>query len=94
MSDPIRHLIEQLIATARQQGMTQGELADKAGLTPVGLSNAKQRGDILASNLAELAAQLDLELTLIPHRRQEQAAKAIKSGVFFDTSNHRTNHKE
>ena len=34
----------------------------------------------------ELAAQLDLELALVPRRSREKAAEAIKAGAFFRTA--------
>ena len=63
----------------------QAQLAEKAGLTPVGLSKAKHRGDICASMLEKLAQQLDLELVLAPRRSKQKATEAIKSGSFFHT---------
>lgn len=86
MSEPIKLLINQLVATARARGLSQARLAELAGLTAVGLSKAKHRGDIRASTLAALAAQLDLELALVPRRSREKAAEAIKAGAFFRTS--------
>jgi transcriptional regulator with XRE-family HTH domain len=83
MSESIKKLIGQLLGTAHARGMSQGQLAEAAGLTPVGLSKAKGRGDLRASTLAALAQQLDLELALIP-RRKEGAAAAIKAGTFFN----------
>lgn len=86
MSDNIKDLISQLLVTARQRGLTQGELAERAGLTAVGLSKAKLRGDLRASTLAALAAQLDLQLALIPRHSPEKAVEAIRSGTFFQVS--------
>ncbi len=86
MSGHIKALINQLVKTARSRGLTQAQLAKMAGLTAVGLSKAKSRGDIRASTLEQLAVQLDLELALIPSRSREKAAEAIKSGVFFQTT--------
>jgi transcriptional regulator with XRE-family HTH domain len=86
MSEQIKVLINQLVSAARARGLSQARLAELAGLTPVGLSKAKHRGDIRASTLAELAAQLDLELALVPRRSREKAAAAIKTGTFFRTS--------
>ena len=82
MPEPIQALLEQLLTAARTRGMSQAQLAEAAGLTPVGVSKAKGRGDLRASSLAALAQQLDLELALIP-RRKEGAAAAIKAGTFF-----------
>jgi transcriptional regulator with XRE-family HTH domain len=86
MSEQIKDLINQLVSAAKARGLSQARLAELAGLTPVGLSKAKRRGDIRASTLAELAAQLDLELALVPRRSREKAAAAIKTGGFFRTS--------
>jgi transcriptional regulator with XRE-family HTH domain len=86
MSRHIKALISQLVSAARQRGLTQAQLAEMAGMTAVGLSKAKTRGDIRASSLEALAAQLDLELVLMPRRSSEKAAEAIKSGTFFRAS--------
>jgi len=83
MSKQIQSLIQQLIEAAKAEGISQAQLAERAGLTAVGLSKAKTRGDLRASTLAELASQLDLELTLVPRRTPTQAAEAIKAGTFF-----------
>ena len=86
MSESIKDLISQVIVVARQRGMTQAELAQRAGMTAVGLSKAKHRGDIRASTLAALAAQLDLQLVLAPRHSSEKAVEAIRSGTFFQVS--------
>jgi len=83
MSKQIQSLIQQLIDTAKAQGLSQAQLAERAGLSAVGLSKAKTRGDIRASTLAALADQLDLELRLAPRQTPQQAAEAIKTGTFF-----------
>ena len=79
----IKVIINQLISTAKARGISQAQLAQMTGLTAVGLSKAKSRGDIRASTLEDLASQLDLELVLVPRRSKEKAAEAIKSGSFF-----------
>lgn len=83
MSEHIKALIDQLIRIAKTRDLSQAQLAETAGITAVGLSKAKQRGDIRASTLQALATQLDLELALVPRRAKQQAAAAIKSGNFF-----------
>lgn len=85
MSRQIQTLLQQLIDTAKAQGLSQAQLAERAGLSAVGLSKAKHRGDLRASTLVELANQLDLELSLIPRQTSAQAAEAIKAGTFFTT---------
>ena len=86
MSGHIKALINQLVSTAKARGLSQAKLAEMAGLTAVGLSKAKRRGDLRASTLEDLAAQLDLELVFMPRRSREKAAEAIKSGAFFRTA--------
>jgi transcriptional regulator with XRE-family HTH domain len=86
MSEQIKSLINQLITAAKARGLSQAQLAELAGLTAVGLSKAKTRGDIRASTLENLAAQFDLELALVSRRSKEKAAGAIKTGTFFRTA--------
>ena len=83
MSEPIKHLLNHLVEMARARGMSQAELARRAGMTAVGLSKAKARGDIRASSLARLADALGMELALRPRRSREQAVAAIRAGRFF-----------
>ena len=83
MHTEITPLLDQIIEAARARGMTQAELAEKAGISAVGLSKARHRGDLRASTLARLAAALDLELTLTPAKRRQRAAEAIRAGNFF-----------
>lgn len=85
MTDSVKHLITDIIVAARRRGLTQRELAERAGLTAVGLSKAKHRGDIRASTLALLAREVDLQLALVPAHTREKAAEAIRSGTFFRT---------
>jgi len=86
MSGHIKALINQLVSAAKQRGLTQAQLAEMAGVTAVGLSKAKTRGDIRASSLEKLGAQLGLELVFIPRRSSENAVEAIKAGTFFRAS--------
>lgn len=85
MPEHIKTLIEQLVKEAKRRGLSQRQLAELAGLTDVGLSKAKRRGDLRASTLEELGEQLDLELAFVPRRSREKAAQAIKAGAFFHT---------
>lgn len=86
MSKTVQTLITQLIDAAKAQGLSQAQLAERAGLSAVGLSKAKHRGDLRASTLVELARQLDLQLTLEPRGPSRSDAEAIKSGTFFQPS--------
>lgn len=87
----VKALINQLVTAAKARGLSQAQLAEMAGLTAVGLSKAKSRGDIRASTLEKLAAQLDLELALVPRRSREKAAGAIKAGTFFTNTSSNDN---
>lgn len=86
MSEHIKNLINQLIQAAREQGLSQAQLAEKAGMSAVGLSKAKQRGDIRASSLQALAEVLKLELSLQPRLTPKQVRKSIMEGTFFQTT--------
>lgn len=86
MSKTVESLITQLIEAAKAQGLSQAQLAERAGLSAVGLSKAKHRGDLRASTLVELARQVDLQLQLVPRQPAQSATDAIKSGTFFQRS--------
>ena len=83
MSKQVQILINQLVSTAKSRGLPQSQLAEMAGISAVGLSKAKKRGDMRASTLEKLGNQLDLDLIFTPRRSREKAAQAIKSGTFF-----------
>lgn len=93
MSDTVQTLITQLIGVAKAQGLSQAQLAERAGLSAVGLSKAKHRGDLRASTLVELARQLDLQLQLVPRQPTTTISEAIKSGTFFQRLDKSTNRK-
>ena len=86
MSRQIQSLLDQLIAVARGRGLSQAQLAEMAGMSAVGFSKAKRRGDIRASTLAALGARLGLELAFVPRQARGKAAEAIKAGTFFRAS--------
>jgi len=83
MSELVTTLLNELITEAKKLGITQAGLAEMAGLTAVGLSKAKSRGDIRVSTLEKLAEQLDLEIALVPKASKDKAVKAIKQGALF-----------
>ena len=86
--------MDQIVAAARHRGLSQAALARRVGLTPVGLSKAKHRGDIRASTLARLAEAVDLELALLPRAPRQEAVEAIRRGRFFQTRDRETGGKE
>ena len=83
MPEQVQTLLSTIIATAKSHGMTQAALAKGVGMSPVGLSKAKKRGDIRASHLAALANRVDMELTLVPRHSQQKAVAEIRAGKFF-----------
>jgi transcriptional regulator with XRE-family HTH domain len=83
MSAAIATLLQQLIEAAKAQGISQGELAERVGLSAVGLSKAKGRGDIRASSLAAMAEVVGLELTLTPRQPKHDAIAEVRRGSLF-----------
>ena len=79
----IPDLLDEIIAAARDRGLTQAELAERAGLSAVGLSKAKGRGDLRASLLAALAEAAGLRLELRPAESADGVREAIQAGSFF-----------
>jgi hypothetical protein len=63
MNDP---LLEEILAAARRLGLTQAELAARAGIAAESLSRMKQADDLRLSSLRRLAAGVGLRLALLP----------------------------
>ena len=74
-------LLQQLIARGRVQGLTQVELARRAGITAEALSRAKKAGDMRVSTLADLARAVGLTLGLVPDSPLQEK---IDSGRLFE----------
>lgn len=74
-------LLQQILALAKQQGLTQITLAQRAGITPEALSRAKQGGDMRVSTLAGLAHVVGLKLALVP---DAPLRAKIDSGTLFE----------
>ena len=67
MQDPQLHrLLTEILATARSQGLTQVELAARAGIAVETLSRMKRADDLRFSSLRRLAAAVGLRLALLP----------------------------
>jgi len=62
----VNDLLAAILDAAERAGMKEGELAQRAGISPVGLSKAKQRGDMRVSTLIRLAAGVGLDVVLQP----------------------------
>jgi transcriptional regulator with XRE-family HTH domain len=74
-------LLQVVLRKAREQGLSQRDVARRAGITPESLSRAKKAGDMRVSTLNELAAVVGLKLALIAD--QPLIAK-IDSGSLFE----------
>ncbi|MBT8420778.1 MAG: hypothetical protein KJO08_07965 [Gammaproteobacteria bacterium] len=85
----IKQLIEQVISTAENRGISLTRLAQEAGMTAVELNTVRECGDIRAAALVALGTQVDLELTFAAlengarGQAREQLINDIKTGVFF-----------
>ena len=73
-------LLSQIIELARQQGLKQKDLAERAGLSAETLSRAKKAGDMHLSSLEKLATIVGLSLCLSPG---EPVMSKINSGSLF-----------
>jgi transcriptional regulator with XRE-family HTH domain len=80
MNQPFE-LLQVVLRKAREQGLSQRDVARRAGITPESLSRAKKAGDMRVSTLNELAAVVGLKLALIAD--QPLIAK-IDSGSLFE----------
>ncbi len=81
------NILDKLIMAAKENGISQKQLAEVAGMSSVGLAKAKKRGSINSANLEKMAAILGLRLTLEAANDQTESIKQIKSGQFFTQIN-------
>ena len=58
-------LLKEILATGKQQGLTQSLIAERAGLAAETLSRLKKADDVRLSSLQRLAAVVGLRLTLV-----------------------------
>ena len=75
------NLLQQILALAKEQGLTQIALAQRAGITPEALSRAKRGGNMRISTLNELAHVVGLKLALIS---DAPLREKIDSGRLFE----------
>ncbi|WP_371415039.1 helix-turn-helix domain-containing protein [Thiolapillus sp.] len=80
----ITEKLENLLTRAKAQGLSQKELAARAGISEVGLSQAKARGDLRVSTLEALANALDMTIEFKPRHFRNAAIAAIREGQFFE----------
>ena len=78
--NPVQALLEQIISTAKAQGIPGKDVAVRAGITPETLSRMKGRGTGDAAVVAALARVVGLKLVLVP---DDERLEAIRSGSFF-----------
>ncbi len=74
-------LLQQILTLARERGLTQITLAQRAGITPEALSRAKKGGDMRLSTLNGLAHVVGLKLSLVA---DEPLREKIDSGRLFE----------
>jgi DNA-binding phage protein len=74
-------LLQQILTLAREQGLTQIMLAQRAGITPEALSRAKKGGNMRLSTLSELAHVVGLKVALV---LDEPLREKIDSGRLFE----------
>ena len=73
-------ILDRILASARQQGLEQRELAARAGLAPETLSRLKKRGSGEFATLDRLARVVGWRLDLVP---DDDTLAAIRDGSFF-----------
>jgi len=74
------HLLEEILAAARAQGLDQRRLAARAGLSPFTISRLKRQGDASLATLGRLAAAVGLRLALVP---DDQVVADVERGDLF-----------
>lgn len=73
-------LIVRIISAAKARGLSQGELAERAGIRPETLSRAKKNPNISLATFEELARVAGLRLQLIP---DNPVAEQVSKGTLF-----------
>jgi transcriptional regulator with XRE-family HTH domain len=73
-------LIERVIAAAKARGLSQGELAERAGIRPETLSRAKKNPNISLTTFEALARVAGLQVQLIP---DNPVAEQVSKGTLF-----------
>lgn len=76
----MKTILQQLVDLGREQGLTQAELAKKAGIHPVTLSRALETDAVTLATVKAVAAQLGYRLTLVP---DNALAEGLAKGDLF-----------
>lgn len=74
------HLLEEILAAARDQGLDQRRLAARAGLSPFTISRLKRQGDASLTTLSRLAAAVGLRLVLVA---DDEVVADVERGELF-----------
>lgn len=74
------NLIQEIIATAKDRGITQQELAVRAGIHPVTLSRASKTGKCSIEIVSAMAAEAGLRLVCVP---DTDLAERLSKGEVF-----------
>ncbi len=83
LSISITSRLDKLLNLAKEQGLSQKDLAARAGISAVGLSQAKSRGDLRVSTLEALANALDMTIDFVPRHSRQSAIQSIRGGRFL-----------
>ncbi|VAW51348.1 hypothetical protein MNBD_GAMMA06-940 [hydrothermal vent metagenome] len=75
-------IINEIITTAKIQGISQGELATRAGIRQETLSRARKNSTLRFSTVQQLAQIVGLQLKLIA---DNPVADKIQEGTLFPT---------
>ena len=75
-------IINQIIDTAKKQNISQGELADRAGIRQETLSRAKKNSNLRFKTIEQLAKIVGLQLKLIA---DSSVADKVQEGNLFPT---------
>ena len=76
-------IIKEIIALAKTQNISQGELAARAGIRQETLSRAKKNSNLRFSTIEQLAQIVGLQLKLIA---DNPVADKIQEGTLFPSS--------
>lgn len=75
-------IINQIITAAKSQGISQGELATRAGIRQETLSRARKHSTLRFSTMQQLAQIVGLSFKLVP---DNPVADKVQEGTLFPT---------
>ena len=67
MQERLLELLEDIVHAGEAQGLNQGEIAQRAGLSPTRISKLKTAEDAYLSTLERMANVVGLKLALVPN---------------------------